>query len=307
MARENVYYVSGNVKPGDDIRWSNLEPERCTWRENRDGIDDQILTLIPHCTFGDYDNSTDIERSNHRSVVQDPDMGPHVVQVHGSHGSQAVGYLGTEPPCQEIADAIASLESYPILDEHDCSELGMQMEGEAWNDHGESDFRHQLLTHLDTIDPAFSHELALDDEDSTRLYGIWHDGCDAYNVNGGNGYQIESGGGVRFYTEEWIKRAGESEHPHHPRSEWSRKSHAKMESVLIALAHETRGELAPGVDTEMDTAVEIALVACERLLRGVADWTPADASDIAIERCNAAHARLTGPSVVPSKEGLLAA
>jgi len=291
-----TYYVDSDVQPGDTITWSR-------WHD-RPYPGSQPFNLITLATVGDYNGSTDIERSNLRSLLRDTEIGPHLVRVTGGYGTESCGYLGTEPPCDELHEALDALDSYPILDEMDCSEMESEMESDAWESYGCEDFRKALITVLDEIDPAFEHTDRAEDLDPTQLWHTWRDGCEAFNVNGGDGKVIESGGSVHFYIDEWAKDAASDGRSIH---EWARKAHAAMRRDLLKLAHDTRGALVPGEDDELDLAIEAFTIACTRLLASVPAWTPTDASEHAIARCNAIRARLAGPSEGPSKEGLLAA
>ena len=219
------YYVKPTTKPGDSISWGALsdKPEIVTYEWLPEGNPDARLqrvtyegipfTPIPYCTFGDYDNSTAVERSNARVMLE---RFPWLVTVTGDYGSQMVGYLG-EPENQNpnLIEAIEALDGYPVADESDMSDLEMTMEWESWCDWGRRDFAGNLPTVLDEIDPGYEHDVqdTLDvsyggkPDSRSPLDDLWHSGCDAYNVNGGTGYVIEGGGGVHFYVDEWCEQA----------------------------------------------------------------------------------------------------
>jgi tetratricopeptide (TPR) repeat protein len=149
------YFVPPTVSPGDSIPWSRLSDTQeireyvPLARERIDGnawvtYEGIPFTPIPYCTFGDYDNSTTMERSNARVMRE---RFPWLVHVYGSHGSEMIGFLGKrENQNPDLIEAIESLESYPVLDESDESELRMERESEAWNDHGCRDFAEFLTS-----------------------------------------------------------------------------------------------------------------------------------------------------------------
>ena len=141
-------FVSADTKPGSSIHWNETSQTR-EIREYtierghtyHDGIE---FHEIPHCTFGDYDNSTQVERSNHRVMRRDF---PWLVHVYGSHGSEMLGYLGKrENQNPALIEAIDALEAYPIADESDLSELESNARQEAWQDFGCRDFADWLVT-----------------------------------------------------------------------------------------------------------------------------------------------------------------
>ena len=261
-------YVSPTVKPGDSIPWSSVHDDpdivRYDWIE-RDGRRDLVrvhevgipFTWIDLATFGDYDNSSEIERSNHRVMRE---QFPWLVHVHGSHGSEGLGYLGKrENQNPTLLEALDALADYPILDESDCSELEMDMESEAWSDYGRADFLDELAKHLDAMHPEREHDRdAIDLYFGDDVYTLWHDGCDAYNVNGGNGYVIETGGGVHFYTRHWFDAAARGAED--ARSTWSREARASLAERMATISHIT-GTIVPEQDPELDLAVRRALLA----------------------------------------------
>src|ERR1044071_6487250 len=116
----------------------------------------------------------------------------------------------------------------------------MELEWKAWLEWGSRDFAKELSEALDELDPHWEHELSDEDQDKSTLYTLWHDGCDAYNVNGGTGYINGQGDSIHFYIDEWIECATESEHPIYKWSEWARKARAELHDKLMALAVASR-------------------------------------------------------------------
>lgn len=271
MAKQS-YFVLPTVKPGDSISWSSLSRDSeivaHEWQPQASAVTyDGYLpgsrlvrvtyqgipfTPIPYCTFGDYDNSTAVERSNHRVMLA---RFPWLVSVTGDYGSQMLGYLGKrETQNPDLIEAIDALEAYSIADESDESELESEMEFEAWKDYGRRDFTTELKSVLDTIDADHEHDLDVDDLDErikslklvalhspyeyTDLVDVWRDGCDAYNVNGGNGYQIECGGSVHFYTRQWCECAAAEP----KQTSYGSRTTFEMRDSLLKLARACRSE-----------------------------------------------------------------
>jgi len=277
MRHQDLYYVLPTVKPGDSISWGSLsrDPEIRNYEYphepggfsrgtfvNYTGV---LFTPIPYCTYGDYDNSSLTERSNHRVIRAEF---PWLVHVYDNHGSEMIGYLGKrENQNSRLIEAIESLESYPVYDEDDESELEMTLEWEAWCDHGRQDFAKDLVKLLNGWFTTRDHEIDVPTEDSdpmlpqskrhrisTMLDEIWHDGCDRLNVNGGSGMVIESGGNVHFYVDDWIEKASRY------LTKFGVGSDQPMHDALVALSKQC-GYLVPDEDVEADLYVQRALVA----------------------------------------------
>ncbi len=271
------YRVACDVKPGDSIPWGSLNASGSVYTFGRCECQatackrEQTITMIDLATFGDYDNSTEIERSNHR--VMRERWGEVLVYVHGSHGSEGLGYLGDfEDLPEDLREAIGALADYPILDESDASEIEMEMVDRAWDDWGLTEFTRQyhgradLSTVLDERDPGYEHDAT--DLPASDVSQIWYQGCETYNVNGGNGYVIEGGGGVHFYIDEWIKRAREPEDARYPWSDWARNARRVLDDALLRAARACRGSIKPGADAAIDERVNLALVAMHLGLAG---------------------------------------
>lgn len=266
----DTYYVAPSVEPGSSISWSDLHestpvtvyedgepyfPGSSLCHQVRVEYDGKKFTPIPYCTFGDYDNSTAVERSNLRVMRE---QFRELVHVTGSHGSQMLGFLGElDEQSTELREAIDSLESYPILDESDESELEIEMENEAWVSYGRYDFARELCELFDELDPGFDHKHDEDELDERvksahiasvfhpsyawqDIADVWRDGCEAYNINGGPGFTIEGGGGVHFYTEQWIRDALQDPQEHNYGGGHVSRREFEMREKLIKLAHLTR-------------------------------------------------------------------
>lgn len=193
------------------------------------------LAVIKATEHGDYGGST-VEASNCRAMWANEDMQPHLVQICGSHGYQALAYdatLGPVPDSWDIANALDGFENhYPVFDDDDHSALEAELEGEAWESDGRQDFVRALDDVLDYVDPLYEHDggdladggqripdalrKALestgvgtahpDDATWDEFYTwLWHIGCDVLNVNGGSGHVIETGCVVHFYIDEWVR------------------------------------------------------------------------------------------------------
>jgi hypothetical protein len=221
-------------------------------RPHMAGFNVMPIAIIRATEHGDYSGGS-VEASNYRAMLANEDMKPNLVEIYGSHGYQALAYdatLGPVPDSWEIANALDGFENhYPLFDEDDHSELECELETEAWDDHGRSDFRRKLEVVLDTLDGDHEHELPDDDEPYSLpicanpntcsdpetwkafLWDLWRAGCDELNVNGGTGFVIETGSLVHFYIDDWAAKAG---------TDSRYKTDKPIHNALRALAEATR-------------------------------------------------------------------
>lgn len=251
-------YIGASVIPGDDIRWGDWSDYPQTWP--KEDPYSQAMTLIDLCSGSDYSGDL-VQRSNYEAMLADDDCAPHLIQIHGGHGTYGLGYLGgpkgEDFPCQAIEDAIAALDSYPLLDDQRHSEMEMDAESAAWSEAygGAHDFRKALQVALDEHYPTREHDL--DEMTAEDLYTLWREGCEAYNVNGGSGYVNEQSDQIHFYVKEWIGGINKPAYPGwvgHQR-EWHDRAQATMTPLLDAVSARY-GVIIPDMD-DADTTVAI--------------------------------------------------
>lgn len=250
-----VYY---DPDEGDSLHWSN-------WSDRPQGEDTQPVTMVPYCS-GNTDVEPDtVSQSNYRRVKEDFADDSCLIDISGGYGTYGLAFLGTydQPQCWDddgnivdadedlvtrIQETLCALDSYPLYDESDHSELEMEWETEDWNDWGRFDFRKALSKELDFHDDAFTH-------DADKLHDgvvdwLWWAGCDAYNVNGGGGYYANQ---RHFYIDEWCKKAASSKQLR----SWT--DTGRDYSTIADVARECRDEVIPGIDDEIDLCVEVIL------------------------------------------------
>lgn len=223
-------------------------------------LDDRIwraparpLAIIRLTEHSDYTGDS-VHKSNYRVLWEKHH--DTLIQIYGWHGYQALAYdatLGPVPPTEELYDTLGELDDYPLVNDDDHTHLEMELEAEAWDDHGRKDFRSALTALLDDIDPDHEHEIPDDDEQTPAelvgwvgqrvidpgahwgvyLTALWHTGCDKLNINGGSGHVIETGCTVHFYIDEWCAKAG---------GDRRYLAEAEMLALLALLAKATRIE-----------------------------------------------------------------
>lgn len=143
-----------------------------------------------NCSGGDYDNCGLVCQSNHRVLVRacnnalkgdDTCQLPWFVELYGGHGSYGILIHARRAP-DSIAEMLAGLSDYPLLDESDHSELEMEGTQEAWSDWGRDDYRRALEKAFS--DAGFEYDFddvedaELDrhfDEIANEIGEYWHD------------------------------------------------------------------------------------------------------------------------------------
>ncbi len=112
---------------------SNYEIER----------EENIFYISPLLSFGDYDHSCHVERSNVRVFLQEFGNDPSIIHHRGAYGSEWIG-ININCSNEGIIEALECLADYPCLNEEDCSLMEIEMQEEAWKSFGERDFEDQL-------------------------------------------------------------------------------------------------------------------------------------------------------------------
>lgn len=112
-----------------------------------------ILWLSDRCLSGDYCGAP--HTASNMRVLLEEFSGPELRSCSGGYGAQSVAvdprYLS-----EALLENLQSLESYPVLDEDDCSALELELQQEAWESWAQRDFSRALEKRLSS---------ALEDED----------------------------------------------------------------------------------------------------------------------------------------------
>lgn len=173
---------------------------------------DYPIAIIAMTEYSDYSGG-DVQMSNHRVLSERADEFG-LFSIIGSHGYQALAYdatLGPVPGSDDLCDILEGLEGYALIDDDDHSELESELESEAWDSDGRQDFINALPGVFTALAPAFEYDCPTGDDDDvleSEIDSLWHDGCDVFNVNGGTGFVVETGGMVHFYIDDWCEKAG---------------------------------------------------------------------------------------------------
>jgi hypothetical protein len=151
-----------NEYENDSVSWSHIRILNGADEIVRAIADGTPLYLMPRLlSYGDYDNSSDIERSNYRVFMAEyggesfdcPYAGskegtatyPGVHSVHGHYGSTGVLIaLETWLRYSDMRELIGGLDDYPCIDDEDTSRVAMALADEAWESWACDDFTREL-------------------------------------------------------------------------------------------------------------------------------------------------------------------
>lgn len=130
-----------------------------------------ILWLSDHCLSGDYCGASHT-LSNCKVLLEEFCGSPQCREVYGSYGSSSV-VVDPRYLTEELLESLQSLENYPVLDENHCSNLEVELQGQAWENWGQRDFQSSLESRLSSLygdEMAESITESLNDE---ALYSLF--------------------------------------------------------------------------------------------------------------------------------------
>lgn len=140
---KNEFMLSGSIQIADseakpsrfgDFRFHSYYG-RVIEDINKLKIEDiSIAYFIPSLlSFGDYDNSCAVERSNKRIFLEEFGGIEGVRELWGGYGSEGVA-ICLSADCTEFIETLEALESYPAIDDEDVFFLERELLDDAWND-----------------------------------------------------------------------------------------------------------------------------------------------------------------------------
>jgi hypothetical protein len=183
-----------NLEEDQQIAWRELHPVSAHDKRKIRRHPQNYVYLSRLLGFGDYDNSSAVERSNHRVFMEEHGEKPGVYEIYGSHGSQAIA-LRLSLQDKDIEATLAALADYPLIDEEDMSRLEMEMQEEAYESWAGADFIREV-----------EKELGVDiTDDGDRAELFWR-ALRAVEERGRDQAFVEAGGGVVFPLEQMAKR-----------------------------------------------------------------------------------------------------
>lgn len=157
------------------------------------------LYLIPrYMSYGDYDNSCMVERSNKKVFMEQYDNSPIVYEVTGGYGSESVALSiremmnpDNDDEAQSIIDLLNGLNDYPCIDDELMSNMEYEAFYEALDDYGIEDTCRAL---------AKKYGIDVTDYDREKLKDLILE----IDRNGNPVFMIESGGGCYIDVDDMI-------------------------------------------------------------------------------------------------------
>ena len=132
----DYYYREIDYPESDSISWSDLTLVNYTSKKTRlldlkETLKEVDIFLISnHMQFGDYDNSCMVERSNYKLFMEDYKEEKGIFTIYGGYGSSGIAisirYLldpANEDKADEIIELLNGLNSYPVIDDEDMSNM----------------------------------------------------------------------------------------------------------------------------------------------------------------------------------------
>lgn len=138
---------------GQRLFWGELYPlEKATNETIQDRLTNpewknNDLYLIPkYMQYGDYDDSSMVERSNYKLFLEDYGDLNGVYTISGGYGSSGISLSiawlinpDNEEKAQSIIDQLNALNNYPCIDDEDMCNMEYEAFYEALNDYGVED------------------------------------------------------------------------------------------------------------------------------------------------------------------------
>lgn len=146
---------------------------------------DKEYYFSPMLSYGDYDNSCAVERSNYRVFLEEHKDSEFIKEVIGDYNSACVA-VSLDCTDSEINEKLMRLFDYPCLNDEDVSMLELDMEQEYMDNFIEWDLRRLLKERYEDYN---DHEVL----DKDKFIELWHELKEKNRVefrveSGGNGY-----------------------------------------------------------------------------------------------------------------------
>ena len=181
MKKMNEYFKGDLTRLFYLNEYDSFEPCDNYHIENK--AHENIYYCHPYLCFGDYDNSCEVERSNHRVFMEMFGSDKDVLERFYHYGAEYI-YIRSTTENNEIIECLAALENYPVIDDQDVSLMNMEMFGESWENWIRSDFENMVLKHFDLCDIEY------EDSDLLEWFNQLTERANIYFEveSGGNGY-----------------------------------------------------------------------------------------------------------------------
>jgi len=136
----DYYYREIDFPESDSISWGDLSPVNYASKKTRlldlkETLKEVDIFLIPkYMGYGDYDNSCMVERSNYKLFLEEYKEEKGIFSIYGGYGSSGIAisirYLLdplNEDKADEIIGLLIGLNSYPVIDDEDMSNMEYEL------------------------------------------------------------------------------------------------------------------------------------------------------------------------------------
>lgn len=186
MSTLNVYSeVCGN--DSTNIYYVNSDKHQLNKLDNWENELHVHYFFSPYLSFGDYDNSCAVERSNVRVFEQQfaDCKNTDWVKITGGYGWECIA-IRLSSTNEEIIETLQRLENYPAISDEDVSLMELEMEDEHWHLVYKDAFIKGLKTLADNSDDIYNEEV-LNEDDLRQYYETLKERSNTY-------FQVEAGG-----------------------------------------------------------------------------------------------------------------
>jgi hypothetical protein len=135
---------------------------------------------MPELTGGSDYSGGSVTLANYRSMLES--YRDYVVDLYGGHGTYAIAIPVWAFVCKPaIAETLAGLDDYPVIDEEALSDLESEWEQEAWESFVRHDFKCALENaRCECLVGQQCHWCTLSDEDARALFEAAREASNTY-------------------------------------------------------------------------------------------------------------------------------
>lgn len=156
---------------------------------------DKEYYFSPMLSYGDYDKSCAVERSNYRVFLEEHKDSEFIKEVSGDYSSACIA-VSLDCTDSEINEKLMRLFDYPCLDDEDVSMLTLDMEQEYIENFIQWDLSRLLK---EKYEHYFDHEIINKD----KFIALWRQLSDENNTY----FEVEAGGNGYMDTERLFEGA----------------------------------------------------------------------------------------------------
>lgn len=168
-SNEEIMYLDGDVSEENSFSYDRVHHTKYSYH-----ADEPVEVVLPSSMSGSDYSGTTYHRSNYDTFLEKFGDVEGVYSLYGGYGTFAIA-IRADLVNEEIHEAIAGLNDYPVLDEDALTEYENELEGEAWNNWARHDFVQSIENRFDIED---LEELMTD----VQIEDLFHELCERSNT-----------------------------------------------------------------------------------------------------------------------------